>query len=218
MSFKRSNILSDAIDLRGLVCPEPVLRTKKLIDDESLKQITVLVETDINVKNLERLAHSKNIHLTSSKEGEHFKVILRRPESLVQDSGAAEASVAAAAMERSGSIDESVGTVIFLGKNTFGDGDADFSLSLLNVFLQTIYDSGHRPRAILMANSGVKLMARDSNVRPVLQKFEEAGCDVFACGLCVEFYGLKEDVPTEKITNMFSIVEYMMTADKVISP
>ncbi|HMP51054.1 MAG TPA: sulfurtransferase-like selenium metabolism protein YedF, partial [Candidatus Melainabacteria bacterium] len=167
---------------------------------------------------LERLAPSKNIHLTSSKEGEHFKVILRRSESLVQDNQAGEQSVAAATMERAVGVDESVGTVVFLGKNTFGEGDPHFSLSLLNVFLQTLYDSGHRPRAILMANSGVKLMARDSNVRPVLQQFEEAGCDVFACGLCVEFYGLKEDVPAEKITNMFSIVEFMMTADKVISP
>lgn len=211
--------MSDEIDLRGLVCPEPVLRTKKLIDDESLKQITVLVETEINVKNLERLAHSKNIDLTSSKEGEHFKVILRRPERLVQDSDSdGEGRIAAASRERAGGVAESVGTVVFLGKNTFGEGDPDFSSSLLNVFLQTIYDSGHRPRAILMANSGVKLLARDSNVRPVLRQFEEAGCDVFACGLCVEFYGLKEDVPTEKITNMFSIVEFMMTADKVISP
>lgn len=210
--------MSDAIDLRGLVCPEPVLRTKKLIDDESLKQITVLVETEINVKNLERLAHSKNIHLTSSKEGEHFKVTLQRPESLVQDSDNGEENVAAATSKIAAGVDESVGTVVFLGKNTFGEGDPDFSSSLLNVFLQTIYDSGHRPRAILLANSGVKLFARDSNVRPVLQQFEEAGCEVFACGLCVEFYGLKEDVPTEKITNMFSIVEFMMTADKVISP
>lgn len=203
--------MSDEIDLRGLVCPEPVLRTKKLIDDESLKQITVLVETEINVKNLERLAHSKSIDLTSSKEGDHYKVVLRRGESLVQET-------AVATKTREDSVDEAVGTVVFLGKNTFGEGDQDFSSSLLNVFLQTMYDSGHRPRAILMANSGVKLMARDCNVRPVLQQFEEAGCDVFACGLCVEFYGLKEDVPSEKVTNMFSIVEYMMTADKVISP
>ncbi|MEZ4491282.1 MAG: sulfurtransferase-like selenium metabolism protein YedF [Cyanobacteriota/Melainabacteria group bacterium] len=203
--------MSDEIDLRGLVCPEPVLRTKKLIDDESLKQITVLVETEINVKNLERLAHSKSIDLTSAKEGDHYKVVLRRGESLVQET-------VAATKPREDRVDEAVGTVVFLGKNTFGEGDPDFSSSLLNVFLQTIYDSGHRPRAILMANSGVKLMARDCSVRPVLQQFEEAGCDVFACGLCVEFYGLKEDVPSEKITNMFSIVEYMMTADKVISP
>jgi len=36
--------------------------------------------------------------------------------------------------------------------------------------------------------------------------------------LCVDFYGVKEDVPKEQITNMFAICEYMMAADKIIQP
>jgi hypothetical protein len=37
----------------------------------------------------------------------------------------------------------------------------DFSANLLNLFLQTLPQSGHEPRAILMVNSGVKLMDPD---------------------------------------------------------
>ena len=69
-----------------------------------------------------------------------------------------------------------------------------------------------------MANTGVRLMSPDSPALKVLNDFKEAGCDVLACGLCVEFYGLKGKIPVEQITNMFAICEYIFAADKVISP
>lgn len=195
------------IDLRGLVCPEPVLRTKKLLDDSQINQLEILVDSEVNVKNLERLAKSKNVLMSSSDEEEHYKVSLSKDDSIEKSKP-----------EKSATESNDVGDVVFLGSDTFGEGDPEFSKSLLNVFLQTMFESGHRPRAILMANTGVKLMDPDSNVKPVLDQFKEAGCDVLACGLCVDFYGLKGKVDTSQITNMFAICEYMMSADKVINP
>ncbi len=61
-------------------------------------------------------------------------------------------------------------------------------------------------------------MDPDSSVYKVLADFTAAGVDVFACGLCVEFYGLKDKIPKEQITNMYAICEYLFSADKVISP
>jgi hypothetical protein len=81
-----------------------------------------------------------------------------------------------------------------------------------------MFESGQRPRAILMANTGVKLMAPESPALKVLNDFKAAGCEVLACGLCVEFYGLKGKIPVEQITNMFAICEYIFAADKVINP
>ena len=197
------------VDLRGLVCPEPVLRTKKLLDDKDFSQVVVLVESEVNVKNLERLANSKKIVISSSQQNDHYKVVLAKD-------GNSTFEEKSEIKNASGEVE--VAEVVFLGKDKFGDGDEDFSKSLLNVYLQTMYDAGHRPRAILMANTGVKLMASDSNVKPVLDQFREAGCDVLACGLCVDFYGLKGKIDSDQITNMFAIVEYMMSADKVINP
>jgi hypothetical protein len=69
-----------------------------------------------------------------------------------------------------------------------------------------------------MANAGVKLLAPDSPVLKVLEDFKSRGCEVLACGLCLEFYGLKEKVPKDQITNMFAICEYLFAADKVLQP
>lgn len=202
------------IDLRGLVCPEPVIRTKKLLDDKSIIKVEALVESEVNVKNLARLARSQNVLMSCSNEGDHYRIVFTRGEDLPFTAAEEEAMKEAQRETQK----QRVGTVVFIGKDTFGEGDADFSKSLLNVFLQTMYDSGHRPRAILMANSGVKLMDPDNPVLPVLDNFREAGCEVMACGLCLEFYGLKERVSSDQITNMFTICEYLMTADRVVNP
>lgn len=205
------------VDLRGLVCPEPVLRTKKLLDDKSVVCIEALVETEVNVKNLERLARSQKVSMSSAPEGEHFRVTIERNGEGAQKEPAPSPGSHAHGQGAS-QTQTGVGTVVFLGKDYFGQGDESFSRNLLDVFLQTMLDSGHLPRAILMANTGVKLLARDSSCRKVLADFKEAGCDVLVCGLCVDFYGLKDDIDKDDITNMFAICEYMMTADKVLSP
>ena len=50
------------------------------------------------------------------------------------------------------------------------------SNQLLNLFLQSYYEAGHRPRAILMANTGVKILQPESQFAKVLKDFKDAGC------------------------------------------
>lgn len=212
------------VDLRGLICPEPVLRTKKLLDDASIHKVEAIVDGEVNVNNLRRLAGSLKLQFASTAKDDNFVVTLQRPQFQAAagavsktDSAALETHSHNAAVKTTNGKSE-VGTVVFLGKDKFGDGDPAFSTTLLNMFLQTLFESGQRPRAILMANTGVRLMAPDSPALKVLEDFRKAGCEVLACGLCVEFYELKGKIPVEQITNMFAISEYMFAADKVISP
>lgn len=202
------------IDLRGLVCPEPVIRTKKLLDDRSILKVEALVESEVNVKNLARLARSQNVSMSCANEGDYYRIVFTRGEN--EPLTASEEEAIRDAVRETNK--QKVGTIVFLAKDTFGEGDRDFSVSLLNVFLQTMFDSGHRPRAILMANSGVRLMEPKSAALPVLESFSNAGVEVMACGLCLEYYGLKDKISSDQITNMFTICEYLMTADRVITP
>lgn len=210
------------VDLRGLICPEPVLRTKKILDDASIETVEAIVDGEVNVNNLNRLARSLKMQFASASKDDNFVVTIDRKKSAADAGSAATTAdhghVDPASMKASSTAQSEVGNVVFLGKDKFGDGDPEFSTTLLNMFLQTMFESGQRPRALLMANTGVKLMSPDSPALKVLNDFKEAGCDVLACGLCVEFYGLKGKIPVEQITNMFAICEYIFAADKVISP
>jgi selenium metabolism protein YedF len=200
------------LDLRGLVCPEPVLRTKKLLDDASIGAVEALVDGEVNVNNLSRLARSLKLNFSSVSAQDGFKVTISK-ESDLQEHTHSEVNTANKAEPA-----QAVGAIIMLSKDKFGDGDAEFSTTLINMFLQTVYTSGQRPRAILLANTGVRLMAPDSPALKVLNDFKDAGVEVLACGLCVEFYGLKDKIPVSQITNMFAISEFMFAADKIISP
>lgn len=225
MTDKSQSTALKMIDLRGLTCPEPVLRTKKLLDDQSIQEINALVSDTINVQNLERLARSHKLSFEWQAEGDFFRVILSR-------TGADKARKGSDSRKENVHLHESAspnltavqqnigqtGTVIFISKDRLGEGDPDFSANLLNIFLQTILQSGHRPKAILLANSGVKLLAQNSPFEQVLKNFKDEGTEVLACGLCVEFYGLQKVIAKEQITNMFAICEYLFAADKVISP
>lgn len=196
------------VDLRGLNCPEPVIRTKKLLDNKELRQIEALVDDEVCVSNLKRLAGSQKVSFSSQARNGFFACTLSRD-------GGAEMQAPNPSIDN---LKTEAMTVVFLTKNYLGEGDPEFSGTLLNIFLQTLLESGHRPRAILLANSGVKLLGKDSATAKVLNDFREQGTEVLACGLCVEFYKLKEQINTEQITNMFAICEYLSAASKVIQP
>lgn len=202
-------------DLRNLTCPEPVLRTKKLFDDPKVNAVQVLVDDEVSVRNLERLAKYLKATATNTKTAEGFQVNISR--SSDQSSDRPDDSPLVTIGQQT-SIAQDKTTVVFLSKDTFGQGDEEFSRTLLNLFLQTFLETGQKPQAILMANAGVKLMAKNSPVLKVLEDFRAAGVEVAACGLCVDYYGLKDDVPANQITNMFAICEYLASADKVLSP
>jgi len=211
------------LDLRGLNCPEPVLRTKKVIDDQTVSSVEALVDSEVNVQNLERLARSQNLFLKKEAVGDHFRISIGRHKENLAGPSHEHDSTAPTPRSVEAGITRGGGTVVFIAKDVFGQGgdlekDHDFSHNLLNVFLQTICQSGLKPSAILLANSGVKLIAPDASTYKVLCDLKDAGTTVLACGLCLDYYGLKEKVPIEQVTNMFAICEYLFSADQVLSP
>jgi selenium metabolism protein YedF len=204
--------VTQEIDLRGMTCPEPVLKTKKLFDDPSVTSIDALVDDEVCVANLERLARSLKASSSSTRQDGHYLVSISRSEQATPHSHTATQPSNATGEPTSRQ------TVVFITKDQLGQGEEEFGRTLLNVFLQTLLESGHRPQAILMANTGVKLMSSNSPVLKVLEDFRVAGTEVLACGLCVKFYGLEEQIAKEQITSMFAICEYILAAGKVITP
>jgi len=221
MSSDTKQIGPNTLDLRGLMCPEPVLKTKKMLDQNPQEPLEVLVDSQVNVMNLTRLANSLGLQLQSEEEQDGYKVTIKKNEeagSQISPHTHDSSRKVVPESRQSNSEKSSSSSVVFIAKDTFGEGDRDFSVNLLNVFLQTIMQAGHRPQAILLANSGVRLMDPDSSVRKVLDEFHDSGSQVLACGLCVEYYGLKEKIKPEQITNMYAICEYLFSADKLITP
>ena len=67
------------IDARGLACPLPVVNAKKAV--EEMKQggeLTVLVDNEIAVQNLQKFAKQKGLESTGAKKAEkEYEVIIQ---------------------------------------------------------------------------------------------------------------------------------------------
>lgn len=61
------------IDCRGLSCPEPVIRTKKAINDNP-KSIDVLVDQRAPLENVQRFLKAMKYNVTAAQEGDQWRI------------------------------------------------------------------------------------------------------------------------------------------------
>ena len=107
--------------------------------------------------------------------------------------------------------------VIIVNSESFGRGAEDLGQKLMGVFLRKLWAGEPKPVAIICYNSGVKLMAKGSNVLDALTALEEAGVDILACGTCIDYYQLEDNLQVGRISNMEEIAAMLMTADSVVT-
>jgi len=67
------------VDVRGFSCPIPVVRTKKAIEENPNKIITVLVESAVSKENVSRLAQSKGYSTKAEEVEDGFRLLLGPP-------------------------------------------------------------------------------------------------------------------------------------------
>jgi Predicted redox protein, regulator of disulfide bond formation len=65
------------VDARGLLCPEPVVRTQRAVKD-GLSQLTVLVDAEAAKENVTRFATSRGYLVAIEQEGADYKLSLSR--------------------------------------------------------------------------------------------------------------------------------------------
>ena len=65
------------VDARGLLCPEPVVRTQRAVKD-GLSEPTVLVDAEAAKENVTRFAASRGYNVTIKQEGADYTLSLTR--------------------------------------------------------------------------------------------------------------------------------------------
>ena len=74
------------------------------------------------------------------------------------------------------------------------------------------------PSTILFYNGGAKLTTEDSASLEDLRLMEQQGVEILTCGTCLNYYGLTEKLAVGSVTDMYTIVERLSRAEKVIKP
>lgn len=191
------------IDCRNWQCPQPVIEVRKAMLADPLQQLEVLLADEAAHQNVSRLAESSGYRI-EERAGDGFTALALTPGAQQQDK-----NVDAAATGP---------TVLFCASDKLGEGDEELGRLLLKNFLITLLDTNKVPDVIYLVNAGVKLACAGAETVEILDKLACRGIDIASCGLCLEFYKLKEDLQVGRITNMLEIAEAQLNAGRIIRP
>jgi selenium metabolism protein YedF len=205
------------LDVRGRPCPEPVLETRRALD-AGARSLVVVVDSDASCENVGRMARSMGCEVSVETEADGaLRVCITAPQG-----GAG--SVATAAESR-GTLPEPEtdrsprsGTVVLIASDRLGSGSDDLGWVIMRVFVKTLRDVAPRPDAIILLNGGVKLATEGSELVGHLADLERDGSEVIACGTCLDYFELRDQLRVGRVTNMLEIVTKLSNADRVIRP
>lgn len=66
------------VDVKGLSCPIPVVKTKKAMEENPQATISVLIDSNVAKENVTRLAEAKKYLVKVEEAGaEEFKLVLK---------------------------------------------------------------------------------------------------------------------------------------------
>ena len=187
------------IDAIGLSCPQPVILAKRALT-ETPGDVMVLVDNHTATLNLSHLGQTLG-RAVQVKElaRDRYEVVFgaaRQQEVAGKDSGS---------------------YVVVLAGEEMGQGDPAFGRKLMEGFVYALGEQSPLPAFVLCYNRGVALTTENAKTVSDLQALTEQGVQVLSCGLCLDFYGLKDRLQVGEVTNMYRICE-LMTQYPVVRP
>ena len=198
----------------GDACPIPVVKTKNAIRELGGSGVVqTLVDNEIAVQNLTKMAVQKGYGVHSEQlSANRFQVTLTIGEGVALP---AANEVDTCPMPAPGKAHN---TVVAIASAQMGEGDAALGKVLMKGFLYALGQQDALPQTLLFYNGGAALTCEGSASLEDLQAMQAQGVEVLTCGTCLNFYGLTEQLRIGDVSNMYTIVEKLMQADRVIKP
>ena len=213
------------IDARGKTCPLPVIEAKKALEAaEEGTRIEVLVDNEIAVQNLKKMAVQKKYPAVSSKvrEGCYLVEITKTGEAketkVSGEANSDETSVRKEEPENCGCSEQEGDLVIVISSDEMGKGDPALGKVLMKGFVYALTEQQRRPDTVILYNSGARLSCQGSDSLEDLRTLQEQGTEILTCGTCLNHYGLTDALGVGSVTNMYQIAELLTEAQKVVKP
>ena len=194
------------VDARGLPCPRPVIATKKALDEIEEGEITVLVDSSESCQNVQRFAKNQGCQVEVREKDGVFYLDISKGQTVP----------AKPKTDNSQTETKKGDIVVLITSDQLGTGDSRLGEILMKAFLNTLWDTEPKPDKILLLNDGVRLTTEGSEVLDALHLLEKEGVQIFSCGTCLEYYQLKEKLRVGLVSNMYDIVNSLLSAGKVI--
>jgi selenium metabolism protein YedF len=201
----------------GDTCPIPVVKAKNAIKElNGAGQVEVLVDNEIAVQNLTKMAQQKGYGISSEKKDDNTYAVtftIGSGENNTDEENTQETDEAVLCQpDKRGSL------VVQITSSTMGTGNDELGAILMKGFIYALTKQDILPKTIIFYNGGARLTCEDSPALEDLKSMEAQGVEILTCGTCLDYYGLKEKLQVGSVTNMYVITEKLEAAGKVIRP
>lgn len=199
--------MTNIVDARGMACPIPVVKANQALAQMTEGILEVHVDNPVAVENLKRMALQKGLPVkTEQPEDSHYVVT-------IPVTGAVDA-----AMPELTCTDCAGNTVVAVDTDSMGRGNDELGAVLIKGFLFAVSRLETLPKTVLFYNGGAKLTTEGSASLEDLRLMEQQGVEILTCGTCLNYYGLTDQLAVGSATDMYTIVERLSRAEKVIKP
>ena len=204
------------VNALGDACPIPVVKTKNAIKElKGSGEVETLVDNEIAVQNLTKMANQKGYQIFSEKirEGE-FRVVMTVSSDIPDEQALdlrPEEPVTCLP-------DAGKNITVVISSDKMGEGSDELGKALLKGFIFALSQQDELPSVILLYNGGARMSTEGSQALEALRSMEARGVEILTCGTCLNHYGLTEKLAVGSVTNMYAIVEKMMQASMIIKP
>ena len=196
---------SKLLDCTKLECPMPVIKAKQELEKDGEVLLDVIVDNEIAVQNLTKLATSMGFKASAKPQGDNFIVRIEKTSTPSLNQAANDVIMADARQ-----------TVLI--KSCFlGVGDETLGSTLMKAFIFTLTQSKPLPKKVMFLNSGVKLTTENEETIKNLQVLENEGTEIVSCGTCLDFYNLKDKLKVGSVGNMYDIVDSLIQTSHKLS-
>ena len=191
------------VNALGDACPLPVIKTMHALKElNGAGTVEVLVDNEIAVQNLTRLADNKHCTIETEKRSEkEYRVTITAGEETLCTIPTAQKKV-----------------VVVISADHMGEGDEELGRILIKGFIFALTQQEHLPSTILFYNGGARLTCEDSASLEDLKNLASLGVEILTCGTCLNHYGLTDELAVGDVTNMYVITEKQMQADLILRP
>lgn len=200
------------VNALGEQCPMPVVKASRALREMTEPGILeVLVDNETAVQNLTRLASGHKLTAKAEKRSEkEFAVTMEVTEP--QGTAPLEEPALVCAPDARGKL------VVAVDAAIMGRGSEELGKVLMKGFFFAVTQLPELPEAMLFYNGGAHLTCQGSESLEDLKSLEAQGVEILTCGTCLNHYGLTEQLAVGGVTNMYSIVEKLAGAAKVVKP
>ena len=200
------------VNALGDACPIPVVKTiKALASLGGAGTVETLVDNEVAVENLRRLAAEKGCEVSVSQAAEkEWHVVLTASDAVSIEVAEADSVQC--------SVPSKKNLVVQVGSDAMGAGSDELGRGLMKAFIYAVTQQDELPSTMLFYNGGAHLTCEGSACLDDLKALSQQGVEILTCGTCLNHYGIADKLAVGEVTNMYVIVQKLEQASSIVRP